>query len=270
MPELAEAYLDVLRDTLTRRIVRGELYVPARPPSGVRKIAHSVLQMGLSRAGLVMARPVVDFDPATDWKWPKYGETMVSVERLDNLRACIRTICDEGIPGDLVETGVWRGGASIFMRGALLAYGGAGRNVWLADSFEGLPSPDLENFPVDDGSDFSGHSELAVSVEEVRANFEKYGLLDDSVRFLQGWFKDTLGSAPIEQISLLRLDGDLYESTIQALDALYRRVVPGGFCVVDDYNSVHGCHAAVDEFRASADITGEMKYIDKFAVYWRV
>ena len=69
---------------------------------------------------------------------------------------------------------------------------------------------------------------LAVSEAEVRANFQRYGLLDDQVRFLPGWFKDTLHDAPIERIAVLRLDGDLYEATIQALDALYPRLSPPG------------------------------------------
>ena len=79
-----------------------------------------------------------------------------------------------------------------------------------------------------------------MSEEEVRANFERYGLLDDQVRFLPGWFKDTLPDAPIDRIAVLRLDGDLYESTIQALDALYPRLSPGGFCIIDDYQCIEG------------------------------
>ena len=82
---------------------------------------------------------------------------------------------------------------------------------------------------------------LAVPEEEVKANFRRYGLLDDQVRFLPGWFKDTLQDAPIDRIAVLRLDGDLYESTIQALDALYPRVSPGGFCIIDDYLAVKAC-----------------------------
>jgi hypothetical protein len=73
--------------------------------------------------------------------------TMLPVRRLDNLHACVKEILFEGIPGDLIETGVWRGGATIFMRGILKAYDDKERTVWVADSFEGLPEPDVDKFP---------------------------------------------------------------------------------------------------------------------------
>jgi len=69
---------------------------------------------------------------------------------------------------------------------------------------------------------------LAVSLERVQDNFRRYGLLDRQVRFLKGWFRDTLPAAPIERLAILRLDGDLYESTIQALGALHGKVSAGG------------------------------------------
>ena len=110
---------------------------------------------------------------------------------------------------------------------------------------------------------------LGVSEAEVRANFERYGLLDDQVRFLPGWFKDTLHDAPIEQIAVLRLDGDLYESTIQALDALYPRLSPGGFCIVDDYYAVKACEQAVTDYRAKHGISAEIVDIDGTGALWR-
>jgi O-methyltransferase len=109
---------------------------------------------------------------------------------------------------------------------------------------------------------------LAVPESEVRANFERYGLLDDQVRFLPGWFKDTLHNAPIEQISVLRLDGDLYESTIQALDGLYPRLSPGGFCIIDDYQLPY-CRQAVADYRDKHGITSEIVDIDGSGVLWR-
>jgi O-methyltransferase len=89
--------------------------------------------------------------------------------------------------------------------------------VWLADSFQGVPRSDPENYKADKGIRLDRFAAvLGVSESDVRANFERYGLLDDRVRSLPGWFKDTLQDAPIERISVLRLDGDLYESTVQA------------------------------------------------------
>lgn len=201
--------------------------------------------------------------------WPARAETMVGLKRLDNLESCIRTVIREGVPGDLVETGVWRGGSAIFMRGALEALGDARRQVWAADSFEGLPPPDAERFPADAGDDHHTFGELAVSLETVKRNFARYGLLDERVRFLKGYFKDTLGSAPIKSIAVLRLDGDMYESTAQALDPLYPRLSPGGFCIVDDYHAVEGCRRAVEDYREQHGIQDELVEIDGSAVYWR-
>jgi O-methyltransferase len=194
---------------------------------------------------------------------------MVGLRRLDNLHESLRTIFREEVPGDIVETGVWRGGASIFMKGVCKAYGET-RDLWLADSFEGLPPPDEVNFPQDTGWRFDKASwYLAVSEEEVKNNFRRYGLLDEHVRFVKGWFRDTLGTLPTTQIALLRLDGDLYESTIEALEPLYPRLSVGGFCVIDDYGAVEGCEEAVRDYRAKHDISDPIVDIDGSGVYWR-
>jgi O-methyltransferase len=110
---------------------------------------------------------------------------------------------------------------------------------------------------------------LQVSAREVRENFERFGLWDERVKLLEGWFQDTLPRAPVTTLALLRLDGDLYESTRVALDALYHRVGPGGFVVVDDYHTWPGCRRAVDEFLAERGERPEMERIDGSAVAWR-
>lgn len=104
--------------------------------------------------------------------------------------------------------------------------------------------------------------------EEVEENFRKYGLLDDRVIFLAGWFKDTLPNAPVEKLSLLRLDGDMYESTIEALQSLYHKLSVGGYCIIDDY-SLKGCRQAVHDFLEQNHIRCDIKKIDRIAVYWR-
>jgi hypothetical protein len=139
--------------------------------------------------------------------------SMLPLARVDNIRSCIEDILSSGIPGDLIETGVWRGGASIFMRGVLKAHGVTDRLVWVADSFEGLPEPDPEQFPLEAKVQTGpvmqkAYHNFAVGLEEVKRNFAAYGLLDNQVRFLKGWFKDTLPSAPIGPLALMRLDGD--------------------------------------------------------------
>jgi O-methyltransferase len=202
--------------------------------------------------------------------WPAEAETMIGMQRLTSLQHCVETVLAEDIPGDLVECGVWRGGASILMRAVLAAYGDETRCVWLADSFAGLPRPDTAKYKADKEIKvgLSG-ALLAVPEAEVRANFERYGLLDEQVRFLPGWFKDTLHDAPIDRIAVLRLDGDLYESTIQALDALYPRLSPGGFCIIDDYRVLKACEQAVTDYRAKHGISAEIVDIDGTGVLWR-
>lgn len=203
--------------------------------------------------------------------WPAEAETMIGMQRLTSLQHCVETILADDIPGDLIECGVWRGGACILMRAVLAAYEDDTRCVWVADSFAGLPRPDPTNYKADKsiGMRFDRYASiLGVPETEVRANFERYGLLDDRVRFLPGWFKDTLHNAPIDRLAVLRLDGDLYESTIQALDALYPRLSPGGFCIIDDYGIV-ACRQAVTDYRAKHGISAEIIDIDGCGVLWR-
>ncbi len=176
-----------------------------------------------------------------------FHHTMVGRARLDNVHRCLDTILQEGIPGDLIECGVWRGGVVVFMRGFLAAHGVLDRSVWVADSFRGLPKPLV---PEDEGLDLSTEPSLAIDRATVEDIFERYGLRDARVCFLEGWFRDTLPAAPIGRLALLRIDGDLPSSTTQALEACYDRVAPGGFVIVDDYGFIPQCRQAVDEFRA--------------------
>jgi O-methyltransferase len=203
------------------------------------------------------------------WDWPSVAHTMIGKKRLANLCALTESILGEGIEGDFIETGVWRGGACILVRGVLDAYCIKDRNVWLADSFEGLPPPDLEKYPADKGDIFHTFSELSISQEQVERNFEKYGLLDGQVKFLKGWFKDTLPNAPIKKLALLRLDGDMYESTMDALVALYDKLSVGGYVIIDDYHVVEGCKNAVNDFLNRQGLSPEIEEIDGVGVYWR-
>jgi O-methyltransferase len=218
----------------------------------------------------VRTRPVDPAARAEGRDWPLDAETMVGLRRLDNLQECIASVVADGVPGDVAETGVWRGGAMIFARAVLEALGDTERAVWCADSFAGLPPPDPQAYPADDGDVHHSYRQLAVSAGEVRANFERYGLLDDRVRFLEGWFRDTLPSAPIEQLAVLRLDGDMYESTIVALDSLYSKVSPGGYVIVDDYGAAPACRKAIEDFRSGHGVTEPLREIDWTGVYWRL
>jgi len=201
--------------------------------------------------------------------------SMLPLVRLNHLQQCIIDVIRRGVAGDLIETGVWRGGATIFMRGVLRVYA-SDRRVWVADSFEGLPEPDAERFPAEarayHGSVMSRVlNRLAVSYDEVRANFANFGLLDDQVKFLKGWFKDTLPTAPIERLAVIRLDGDYYESTMDGLSNLYDKLSVGGYVIIDDYGEDHWtyCRKAVDEFRASREIRDPLIRVDSSCYYWQ-
>lgn len=200
--------------------------------------------------------------------WPSRAHTMIGVPRLDNLRACAEAVLDDGVEGDFIETGVWRGGACIFMRGILKAYGVTDRTVWVADSFEGLPPNDPVKYPKESSAQFHVHADLAVSLEQVQRNFARYGLLDSQVKFLKGWFRDTLPGAPIRKLAILRLDGDLYESTMDAL-TLYPKLSPGGFVIVDDYNNVKACNDAIEDFRRERGITDPLRPLQGGGGFWR-
>jgi O-methyltransferase len=201
--------------------------------------------------------------------WPQQAMTMIGRIRLRSLRECCETVLREGVSGDLVETGIWRGGACIMMAAVLAAYEERERTVWGFDSFEGLPPPNAELYPNDRGDQLHRFPQLAVSIEEVIENFRRMGLWSEQIRLVKGWFKDTVPSAPIERIAILRLDGDLYESTIQVLNGFYSKLSPGGFCIVDDYGAMPSCRAAVEDFRRDHGVSEQIIDIDGKGVLWR-
>jgi len=245
MNDVRQLYLDLLKRTLSNTIYADENVASFQPPG---------FDLALRSEGA---------------DWPKCAHTMIGLKRLDNLQYCVEDALARHVTGDLVETGVWRGGTVIFMRAILKAYGITDRRVWAADSFQGLPYPDPERYSQDAGDLHHGYDFLAVSLEEVQENFRRYGLLDDRVRFLKGWFRDTLPTAPIERIAVLRLDGDMYESTWEALTTLYPKVSVGGYTIIDDYNAVRGCREAVDDYRRREGIADEITKIDWAGAFWR-
>ncbi|HLH08685.1 MAG TPA: TylF/MycF/NovP-related O-methyltransferase [Terriglobales bacterium] len=273
--DASRLYLDLMKGCLTRSIF-GERYRELRRPVVVGKRArpvwmiHTFVAALLRRWNLEIVERVAfdDADCEEGGRWPAEAETMVGTRRLDNIEYCIRDILDNGVPGDLIETGVWRGGASIYMLAVLHALGDASRHVWMADSFAGLPKPDARNAADVGDIHWMLNHVLAIPLAEVKANVEKYGLLHDRVHFLKGWFNETLPNAPIDRIALLRLDGDMYGSTMDALQNLYPKLASGGFCIIDDY-ALTGCRQAVDEFRSRNHITEELIRIDHSAVFWK-
>ena len=267
----AELYLDLLKKCLTRYLF-GEEYVPVVPKQAtLQRLLFQPIRGALATRDLQVVRRA-PFDPQTRAEgrdWPATAESMIGLRRLENLERCVIDVLRRGVPGDLIETGVWRGGAAILMRAVLEAYGEADRQVWVADSFQGLPKPDPARWPAEAGDEHWTRGQLAVPLEEVQANFARYGLLDDRVRFLAGWFKDTLPAAPVERLAVLRLDGDMYGSTMEALRALYPKLSPGGYVIVDDYGAVPQCKEAVTDFRAANGIIDPIEWVDWTGVYWQ-
>ena len=202
--------------------------------------------------------------------WPLNALTMTGLKRLDDLQACVETVVRDGVPGDLVEAGAWRGGSSILMRATLNTLGATDRNVWVADSFQGFPVPesDGDQADVELEADMEGLDYLAPSLEQVRDHFDRFGCLD-GVRFVPGFFEDTMDGLGDEHWSVIRLDGDTYKATRLTLEALYPKLEVGGFVVLDDYHFLDGCRRAVDDFRRAHGISEPIERIDYNAGRWR-
>jgi O-methyltransferase len=200
--------------------------------------------------------------------WPLQGLTMVGLARLDDLQACVEAVVGDGVQGDMIETGSWRGGASMLMRATLNSLGETQRTVWVADSFQGFPAVE----PIGDGydleADLAGCDFLAVPLEEVRASFARLGL-GDGVNFVPGFFQDTLPTLPARRWAIARLDGDTYDATRLALQTLYPNVAAGGYVIIDDYLPLEECRRAVDDFRREHGITEAIENVDWSGSRWR-
>ncbi len=268
-----ELYLYILKSALSFSLWK-EPPVPlksfANRKNHIRRLLITIVSKVSERFGYQIGRTPVysEEDRENGLIWPGYADTMIGSKRLDNLRSCIESVVADKVEGDLIETGVWRGGACIYMKGVLVANEDSTRKVYVADSFSGLPPPDAKAYPADAGDRHHEVEFLAVSKQQVMDNFRRYGLLDERVIFLEGWFNETLPKAPIAKLSVLRLDGDMYGSTIEALNALYPRLSPGGYCIIDDYG-LQGCKKAVSDYRKAHRVEEEIIAIDQSSVYWR-
>ncbi|OGR43270.1 MAG: hypothetical protein A2X35_08010 [Elusimicrobia bacterium GWA2_61_42] len=269
--EISQLYLELLKKTLTHSLwlERTRAIDPSTMPQSFKRFLVVGLVSFLRWSGLAIVRKIA---PNPERRilgedWPEYAHTMIGIKRLNNIENCVKTIVANNVPGDFIETGVWRGGAVIFMRALMKVYSITDRVVYAADSFCGLPRPDAA-YPADRKDICYQREFTAVSIQEVKRNFELYGLLDGQVRFLSGWFKDTLPGAPIKRLALLRLDGDMYQSTMEALVSLYPKVSKGGFVIVDDY-AAEPCRQAVNDFRNKEGIADVIMPIDNWGIYWQ-
>lgn len=271
-----DLYLDLLKKCLTASIYEESAWKIVEPITVKKKLNlvntfRAILLKALARNSLMIVKRK-PFNAAVrelGLDWPCFGYTMIGHKRLDNIQLLIEGILKNDIQGDLIECGAWRGGSAIFMRAVLKVHSVTNRIVWVADSFEGMPKPNVDRFPHDKGWDYSHVEHLKVSLQQVKSNFARFGLLDDQVRLLKGWFCYTLPAAPIEKLALLRLDADLYESTMDSLKHLYHRVSPGGYVIIDDYNIWPPCKKAVTDFLCQHGINPEINKIDSHAIYWQ-
>ena len=183
--------------------------------------------------------------------------SLVGWQGMEATYDCTRKVLERRIPGDLVECGVAQGGSALLIAMVNKHFGDSSRQIWLFDSYEGLPDPTPDDFkegrtgshirPLPKGSCLG-------TIEEVsRLLFTENGLNPKVIRMEKGWFQDTLPviAPKIGSISLLRLDGDWYESTLVCLNFLFSKVSTGGFVILDDYFTCHGCKKATDEFLAA-------------------
>lgn len=185
--------------------------------------------------------------------------TMTSQPRIHAVERAIRYIHAAGIRGDVVECGVWKGGSSMAAAYTLMEVGDTGRGLWLFDTFDGMPKPTAKDLSWT-GSDAmrrwekeadggeKGSKWLRVDVEEVRANLDSTGYPGEKITLVKGMVQDTLPSATVGDIALLRLDTDFYESTKIELEILWPKLQRGGVLIVDDYGRWLGQREAVDEF----------------------
>lgn len=194
-----------------------------------------------------------------DWN----GYTMIGLRRLDNLEMCINSVINNNIPGAIVEAGVWRGGACIFASGVLKELGSV-RNIYVCDIFDGtFPKPQQLSDEWTEKFDFSA---LAVTLEDVQSNFNKFSLLMDNVIFKKGWFSDTIATIK-EPVAILRIDGDTYQSTIDTMQ-LEKNIPPGGFIIMDDW-AIEGSRQAFLDYFSNRISETDVIQIDSLSAYWK-
>lgn len=173
--------------------------------------------------------------------------------QLDLIEQSVAAIVRGRVPGDFIEAGVWRGGAIILLRALIAAYDLPDRQVIAADSFAGIPrNTQFRHDPVDEWQD-----RWEASLDDVRGAVRRYGLLDDRVEFLAGYFADTLPGLRKRRLALIRLDSDSHDSVLTSLEYLYPLLSPGGIVIVDDWHLI-GCRFAVNTYRERHGITDEV------------
>jgi O-methyltransferase/8-demethyl-8-(2,3-dimethoxy-alpha-L-rhamnosyl)tetracenomycin-C 4'-O-methyltransferase len=223
-----QAYVDLIKRTITNYVYLGG----QDSPEQFRCVSHYDLA-------------------ASKWKIDRLSKpmTLLTWNQLDLVEKAVIDVATNNVPGDLLEAGVWRGGVIMLMRALLDAHGIEDRNVVAADSFKGIPqNTRAVNDPVDQWAD-----RWVASLDEVKEGIARFGLLDDRIEFLPGFFEDTLGALKGRTFSVIRLDSDSYDSVETSLEYLYPLVPRGGFIIIDDWH-LPGCRMAVTAYREQLGI----------------
>lgn len=253
----AGLYLDTVRDTLTGAILRTASVPPME--------------------GEAEALPRRPYHEETRWSgndWCEFCYTMAGGARVQNVRDVVSSTIIEDVPGDFLEAGTWRGGCSIMARVVQHVLGEAeSRRTYLCDSFSGLPPSSQEK----DSNRWNGMHFLEVSQSEVEDNVRRFVPLDDNLRFVKGYFAESLPRVRAElqrdgrQLAVLRGDGDMYESYLDILFNLYEFVPVGGYFICDDAPSIQEAQQAIDDFRSLHGIAEPIQRVagSVAGVFWR-
>ena len=248
----------------------------------MRLLKNLTIEMGKIKSRLnatagreVFAEYPTDFEPFTIKLIEAVGAyTMTSRERIHGLEQAVRYVVRGAIEGAFVECGVWRGGSMMAMALTLIDEGAARRELFLCDTYEGMPEPTAEDVGVTGKSALptwqkrmvDGQSQWCrAELDEVRANLASTGYDQARTHFLKGRVQDTLPCDDIGPIALLRLDTDWYDSTKWELEQLYPMLAPGGVLIIDDYGRWRGCRQAVDEYFAAHGINMLLGRVDSYA-----
>lgn len=238
---LRDAYLDLIKRSITNHLYLGG----DRSFEDFRCIAH------------------YDLDRA-QWKIDSLARpaTLLTKAQLDLIEQAALALEELEVPGDYLEAGIWRGGAIIFLRALLDAYSIPKRKVFAADSFAGIPkNVRAVNDPVDLWDD-----RWVASLDEVRQNIARFGLLDERIVFTPGFFEESLKTLAKERFALIRLDSDSYDSVETSLAWLYPLLSPHGIVIIDDWH-LPGCQMAVRDYRALHGIADPIQVVGGNA-YW--
>lgn len=197
--------------------------------------------------------------------------TMTGLERMYGLYKAVEYVARSQIPGSIVECGVWKGGSSMVAALSLLAFGDSSRDMYLYDTFEGMPAPGPDDIQYDNLSaaeraarqNIADWSTIAnAGVDEVAANLARTHYPASRLHYVKGMVEQTLPGTLPDRIALLRLDTDWYESTRHEMQHLFPRLSPGGVLLIDDYGHWKGSKKAVDEYLAEHNIPLLLNRID--------